>query len=69
MKLKELLDNEDFDVNCNYAIYDCSKPDTYWENGTRVFTTAKDCYVPHEILEKEIKYITEHSHFLIIEVK
>ena len=69
MKLKKLLNNRDFDVNCNYAIYDCPKEGQYWETGTMVFTTAKDCFVPDEILEKEIKYITEHSHFLIIEVK
>ena len=69
MKLKELVNNEMFDLNCNYAVYECPKEGTCWETGTRVFTTAKDFCPPEEILQKEIKYITEHSHFLIIEVR
>lgn len=33
MCVGDLVDNRDFDVNCNFDVYDCTKPGTDWTDG------------------------------------
>ena len=71
MKVAELITNNNFDVNCNYSIYECPKEGTCWyHGGIRIFSTIQDPEPPKDhILQKEISYITINNNFLVIEVK
>ena len=46
MCVGDLVDNRDFDVNCNFDVYDCTKPGTDWTDGAkRIFSTIENGWV------------------------
>lgn len=69
MKLKELIENSEFDVNCHYLVYDCTEEND-WHTAPVVYDNwGKDTIEP-ELLEKSIKYITVgDDRAIVIEVK
>ena len=53
MCVGDLVSNREFDVNCNFDIYDCTKPGTDWTNGAkRIFSTIENGWVepPDDVL-------------------
>lgn len=73
MLIKDLLKN-DFDVNCNYTIYDCTEKDKNWHESPILFSTVNDGYIPPEsILNMNVKYVTldivQNTPLLIIEAE
>ena len=54
MKIKDIIYNENFDLNCDFIIESCDKD----MNIADIFDSAKDSDVPESVLEKEISYIT-----------
>lgn len=70
MLVGDLVYNDDFDCNCNYDIFDCSKPGTEHGNGAPlIFSTKRDGFVKplDEILDMKIKYITTDELTIVIE--
>lgn len=59
MLVGDLVYNDDFDINCNYEIYDCTEND-YWYEAPVIFSTFKDRWLKplDRILDMHIKYIT-----------
>lgn len=68
----DILNNQEFDFNANFAIYECSKDVTWNDLDAPVYDTKlsdKDNKTPLELLyDREIEYMTIHDHTLIIEV-
>ena len=65
MIVGDLIYNDDFDCNCNYAIVE------RYEDGTKLlFNTKRDEFKKplSWILDLKIKYITVHNSVLVIEV-
>lgn len=61
MLVGDLIYNDDFECNCNYAIYDCTEEGKQYGDGAEcIFSTAKNgCGKPlATILDMKIKYIT-----------
>lgn len=61
MLIKELLSNPDFDVNCNYTIYDCRSGNKTWNEANILFSTLQDNEdneFPAWILDLSVGYIT-----------
>ena len=59
--------NNDFDVNCNYSIYDCTNG-SCWHEAKVIHTTETSWSKPlDEILDMKIKYITTNDNAIIIE--
>lgn len=54
MKIKDIVCNETFDINCDFIIESCDKD----MNIIDVFDSSWDDNIPEELLEKEIGYIT-----------
>ena len=43
MCVGDLVSNREFDVNCNFDIYDCTKPGADWTDGAkRIFSTIEN---------------------------
>ena len=67
----DILNNQEFDFNANFAIYECSKDVTWNDLDAPVYDTKlsdKDNKTPLELLyDREIEYMTIHDHTLIIE--
>lgn len=58
MLVGDLIYNDDFDVNCNFDIYDCSG-DKDWSEANLIHTNINNHEKPlDEILDMKIKYIT-----------
>lgn len=57
----------DFDFNCNYDIYDCTKKDR--DETEIIFSTKRDGFKKplDNILDMKIKYITTSGSTIIIE--
>lgn len=68
----DILNNQEFDFNANFAIYECSKDVTWNDLDAPAYDTKlsdKDNKTPLELLyDREIEYMTIHDHTLIIEV-
>ena len=61
MLVGDLVDNHEFDINCNFEIYDCTKRGTDWnDGGKKIFSTIDDgCVIPGDkILEMRVQYMT-----------
>lgn len=58
IKIKQLIDNSNFDVNCQYEIYDCSSGIT-WQETKPAYSTHRDTKAPSdELCELYVCYIT-----------
>ncbi len=58
MLVGDLIYNDDFDVNCNFDVYDCSD-DKDWSEANLIHTNINNYEKPlDEILDMKIKYIT-----------
>lgn len=68
----DILNNQEFDFNANFAIYECSKDVTWNDLDAPAYDTKlcdKDNKIPLEsFYDCEIRYMTIHDHTLIIEV-
>lgn len=74
MLIKDLICNDDFDVNCNYAIYDCRNTDKTWDESECLYNSlyhTDDNTIADWILNLNIGYLTIdiHRKCLIIETK
>ena len=61
MLVGDLVDNHEFDINCNFEIYDCTKRGTDWnDGGKKIFSTIDDVWVipGDKILEMRVQYMT-----------
>lgn len=61
MLIRELLSNPNFDVNCNYTIYDCRSGNKTWDDANILFSTLQDNEYdefPTWIFNLSIGYIT-----------
>lgn len=70
MLVGDLVYNDDFDFNMDYAVFDCSgNTKKTWHDKEAVFDTRKDGrYKPRAaILDMKIKYITTDGNCIIIE--
>lgn len=70
MLVRDLVYNNDFDCNCNYAIYDCTENGKAWgDGGELIFSTLIDGYGKplDKILDMKITYITTNKDVIIIE--
>lgn len=70
MLVGDLVYNDDFDVNTNYAVFDYSdNTEKTWYDKDPVFDTRKDGRhkPPAAILDMKIKYITTDGDCIIIE--
>lgn len=70
MLVGDLVYNDDFDVNTNYAVFDCSNnTEETWHEKEAVFDSRRDGW--HKplaaILDLKIKYITTDGDCIIIE--
>ena len=46
MCVGDLVSNREFDVNCNFDIYDCTRPGADWTDGAkRIFSTIENRWV------------------------
>lgn len=58
IKIKQLIDNSDFNVNCQYEIYDCSSGIT-WQETEPAYSTHIDTEAPSDDLcELYVCYVT-----------
>lgn len=60
----DIFNNYNFDVNCNYDVYDCTKQGSDWQEGApRVFSTLEDGDVipQDDILNMVVSYMTLDS--------
>ena len=64
----DLIYNNDFDCNCNYAIYDCTNG-TSWHDEEAIFSTVRDGWHKplDQILDMKIGYITTDKDVIVIE--
>lgn len=69
MLIKDLICNDDFDVNCTYAIYDCRNNKT-WHEDKRIYYSSYDT-IADWILNLSVRYITIDTarKCLVIEAK
>ena len=61
MLVGDLVDNHEFDINCNFEIYDCTKRGTDRnDGGKKIFSTIDDGWVipGDKILEMRVQYMT-----------
>ena len=64
LKVGDIFNNYNFDVNCNYDVYDCTKQGSDWQEGApRVFSTLEDGDVipQDDILNMVVSYMTLDS--------
>ena len=60
----DIFNNYNFDVNCNYDVYDCTKQGSDWHEGApRVFSTLEDGDVipQDDICNMVVRYMTLDS--------
>lgn len=64
----DVIFNDHFDFNANYAVYKC-KPNTCWNENEPIVSTLKDGYNKplDAILDMKIDYMTISDNILIIE--
>lgn len=69
MLVGDLIYNNDFYINTNVAVFDCSGTDASWHEKEAAFDSRRDgCYKPRAaILDMKIKYITTNGDCIIIE--
>lgn len=69
MIVGDLIYNDDFDCDCNYARYDGSDGKQYEDGAKLLFSTKRDgfCKPLNWILDLKIKYITIHNSVIVIE--
>lgn len=72
MLVKELVCNRDFDMDCSFEVYDCTKRGTDWNNGgIKVFSTVDDGEVEpsDDVLKMNVLYLTicQEGNMVIIE--
>lgn len=60
MLVGDLIYNDNFDCNCNYAIYDCTEGGVQWDEAKIIHSTIQHGYSKPKdaILDMKIKYIT-----------
>lgn len=72
MLVGDIIYNDDFDANLNYAIYDCPKGcEKVWRESDEIWSTLKNGYGKplDKILDRQVGYITISDNILIIEAK
>lgn len=47
MLVGDLVYSDDFDCNCNYAIYDCTDGTQYGDGAECIFSTAENGWANH----------------------
>ena len=70
MLVGDLIDNNEFDCNCNYIVYDCSNGEQWGEEGAKIlYSTITDGSqnISEAVLNMKIKYITTSNNMIIIE--
>lgn len=69
MLVGDLIYNDNFDCNCNYAIYDCTEGGVQWDEAKIIHSTIQHGYSKPKdaILDMKIKYITTSDNILIVE--
>ena len=70
MLVGDIIYNDYFDCNCNYAVYDCSEKGAVHDDGGKlVSSTLRDGYRKplDAILDLEVRYLTINNNVLIIE--
>ena len=70
MIIGDIVYNDTFDFNANYAIYKCDENTTWDEAGKPIFSTKYNGYGKPlaTILDLKVKYVTIRDNTLIIEV-
>lgn len=59
MLVGDFIYNDNFDVNCNVAVYDCTEDDVDWNTAEKIYETFVNKSKPlDKILDMKIKYIT-----------
>ena len=64
MQVGDMVDNPDFDVDCDFEIYDCSAirkgRQVSWDHGgMKVFVSKENEHIPEDwILDMLVRYIT-----------
>ena len=59
MLVGDFIYNNDFDVNCNVAIYDCTEKNIDWSTAPKIYETQVNKSKPlDKIFDMKIKYIT-----------
>lgn len=68
MYVSDLIYNDDFDLNANYRIYDCTNGKS-WRETHAIFAIDIDGFVKplNKILDMKIKYVTIVDNCIIIE--
>lgn len=68
MLVGDLIYNDDFLVNTNVAVFDCSGTDASWHEKEAVFDSRRNLHKPLDaILDLKIKNITTDGDCIIIE--
>lgn len=70
MLVGDLIYSDDFDANCNYAVYDC-RDGKSWDESPVLFSTEKNGYGKplDKILDMHVRSLTITDNVLIIEAK
>ena len=71
MLVGDLIYNDDFDANLNYAVYDCTEDGKQWHNSKVIHSTKENGYSKplDKILDMKVKYLTIENDCLIIEAR
>ena len=68
MTVGDIIYNDNFDFNANYAIYKC-KPDMCWDETEPFFSTSKDGYDKplNAILNMPVKFLEmlQYNHIIM----
>lgn len=69
MLVGDFIYNDDFDVNCNVAVYDCTEDDVDWHTAEKIYETFVNKSKPLDaIMDMKIKYVTiDNNHTIVIE--
>lgn len=70
MLVGDIIYNDNFDFNANYAIFQCNKKEVWYDKDKPIYSTAQNGYSkpPAKILDLSVKYLTISDNVLIIEV-
>lgn len=73
LTIRDLVKNDNFDYNGNYVIYDCTAPNSTYDNSPLIYDSTNPKHynksIPENILNMQISYITTTNRLLIIEAK
>lgn len=75
MRVGDLVDNPNFDVDCGFEIYDCSakrkgRRASWDDGGTKVFSSKEDEHIPADwILGMLVRYITLDAARMVLVVE